>query len=107
MEKVSDLMSKGNIQTIELGSDVEEAARRMKSSVKGCLVVVDHGRPIGMLTERDIVHKIVAEGRSSSTRVADAMTAPLVTIGPRDSVAAAESAMSAHLIRRLVVTEGG
>lgn len=100
-------MSKGNIQTIEPGSDVEEAARRMKSSVKGCLVVVDNGRPIGMLTERDIVHKIVAEGKSSSTRVADAMTSPVVTIGPRESAAVAARMMSAHQIRRLVVTEGG
>lgn len=107
MEKVSDLMSKGVIQTIEPGSGIEQAARIMKSSVKGCLVVVTEGRPVGMLTERDIVHKVVAEGRPSSTRVSDVMSAPLVTIGPRESVAEAARVMSAHQIRRLVVEDAG
>lgn len=99
-------MSKGSIQTIQPDSTVEEAGRRMKSSVRGCLVVTEKGRPIGMLTERDIVHKVVAERKPTSTKVADVMTSPLVTIGPRESVAEAAKVMSAHRIRRLVVTDG-
>jgi signal-transduction protein with cAMP-binding, CBS, and nucleotidyltransferase domain len=107
MEKVSDLMSKRSIQTIGPDSSVEQAGRKMKASAKGCLVVIENGKPVGILTERDIVHKVVAEGRSTSTKVAEAMTAPLVTISPRESVAEAARIMSGHRIRHLMVTDGG
>lgn len=77
---------------------------KMKSSSKGCLVVVAGGGPLGILTERDFVHRVVAAGKSG-VKVSEVMPAPLVTIGPRESVAEAARLMSKNKIRRLVVTD--
>ena len=107
MERVAELMSKGAIYTASPGETVEEAARRMKASAKGCLIVVDAGVPKGIVTERDIVHKFVAGGMRGGTKVADVMSSPLLAIGPMESVAEAARRMSKYKVRRLAVIDKG
>lgn len=99
-------MSKGNIYTITPNESVQDAAREMKGSSKGCLVVTDGGGPVGIVTERDIVHKVVASGRRPETKVSEIMSTPVITIGPRESASEAARKMAEKGIRRLVVTEG-
>jgi CBS domain-containing protein len=107
MEKVSDLMSKGDIYTVSPNETVVEAAQKMRASSKGCLIVVDGSTPLAMLTERDIVYKYVAPGAKSGSKVSDIMSSPLVTIGPRASVSEAARTMAKNHIRRLAVTDMG
>jgi CBS domain-containing protein len=107
MEKVAELMSKTSIYMVSPHESVQEAAKKMKASSKGCLVVVDGGKPVGIVTERDMVHKVVAAGTSGGAEVRTIMSAPLVTIGPHDSIAEAAKRMAKNQIRRLVVTDGG
>jgi CBS domain-containing protein len=85
---------------------VVEAARRMRDRHVGDVVVADsQRRPIGILTDRDIVVGVVAHApdRLSSLTVGDVMTAPLVTMRATDSIEAALDIMRARGIRRLPI----
>jgi len=87
---------------------IQEAARIMKTEHVGSLVVVEDDAPIGIVTERDLVDKVVAAGRTpSKVRIKDVMTTPLVTVGPKESVAEAATKMSKLGMRRLPVVSKG
>ena len=91
--------------------EVREAARLMREQHVGCLVVVDDahaGRvPVGMLTDRDIVTAIVAQGMDpGSLRVEDVMSAAPALAHHRDSIPDVLAAMRRSGVRRLPVVDG-
>jgi len=87
---------------------IQEAAKIMKTKHVGSLVVVEDDAPMGILTERDLVDKVVATGKvPSKVKIKDVMTSPLVTVGPKESVAEAATKMSKLKMRRLPVVSKG
>jgi CBS domain-containing protein len=88
---------------------VEEAARAMRSKNVGALVVVNAGRPIGMLTDRDVAVEVVAKGMDpDAVRVGDVMHRKPATIQQDLGVFDAARAFAKTGVRRLpVVTKGG
>jgi len=104
MKKVKDVMTK-NVKTISPSATMAEAARIMKKNRIGCLVVVEGNKPVGIITERDIAYKIVAEEKSSDTAVKEIMTKDLKTIDKEKTLKDAARIMAAHVIRRLLVVE--
>ena len=102
MVTVNDLMTKRTL-TIDLKQTVFEAAQLMSQKEVGDLIVVDNEIPVGMITERDFVRRIVAKGRPVDTKVSDVMSKPLITIGPEASIKTAARKMVNHGIRRLPV----
>lgn len=86
---------------------VERAARIMRNQEVGFLPVVDAmKRLVGVVTDRDLVTRVMAEGRAYDTRVDDVMTTHmLVTVGPDDDVAIAESRMARGQKARVVVVD--
>ncbi len=106
MRKVRDVMNK-NVKTIFPSATMAEAAKLMKKNRIGSLVVVEGERPTGIITERDLAYKIIAEERGSDTEVRVVMTKDLKTIEPEKSIRDAARLMAAHVIRRLPVVEGG
>ena len=108
MNPVRQFMT-GDVATIESAGSALDAARLMTEKGKGCLVVVDRGgRPVGILTERDFVRRIIKEDLSpAGVRVSSVMSKPLVTIGPEVSIHEAAKTMVEHRIRRLAVVDGG
>lgn len=107
MDRVSDLMTKEAVHTVPLDATIEAAARRMKRVNKGCLVVVEKKKPVGIITERDLVQRVIAKKLSpAKVRVSKIMSKPLVTVGPEALVSDAATLMAKNKIRRLVVTEG-
>ncbi len=104
--RVRNVMVK-NVKTISPEATMAEAAKKMKRYKIGCLVVVDVEKVVGIITERDLAYKIVAERRSLDTRVGDIMTKDLKTISPEKSIKDAAKVMAAHVIRRLPVIEDG
>ncbi|QLH75230.1 MAG: CBS domain-containing protein [Methanomassiliicoccales archaeon] len=104
---VEEIMSK-RPRTGAPDMTVQQAAKVMSASRVGSLVIVDKDAPIGILTERDFVNKIVAEGRDpSKVLVREVMSAPLRTIGPETKVTEAAKLMSKWKVRRLPVTTEG
>lgn len=93
-----------SVLTVESTATVREAAVLMSKKAYGCVLVVEGDRAIGIITERDIVRQITAEGVDpSKVRAADIMSTPLVTIPVNSTVMEAAERMSAYGIRRIVV----
>jgi CBS domain-containing protein len=86
---------------------VWRAAERMHQRAVGMLVVLDpEKRPVGVLTDRDIVERVVAQRRDAgTTKVGDVMTPSPATVRENASIESAISMMRAHSVRRLPVVD--
>jgi CBS domain-containing protein len=106
MPQVSDLMV-STVVTIEPGTSVVDAAKRMIQEEKGPLPIVEGDRPVAIVTDRDIIAHVVAEGRDpNSVTVDDIATRELVTIGPDQDVDEVRQLMAQHELDRILVVEG-
>ena len=97
------------VATASAQMTVEEAARAMRSKNVGALVVVNAGRPIGMLTDRDVAVEVVAKGMDPDTaRVGEVMHKKPITIREDLGILDAAKVFAKTGVRRLpVVTKGG
>ena len=102
MPAVKDIMSK-DVVTIDFNNTIFEAAQLMTDNSIGCLVVTRSDVPVGMVTERDFVRRIIAKRGSYETKVSEIMSKYLITVGPDTSLKEASRLMSANRIRRLPV----
>jgi CBS domain-containing protein len=108
MKRIIEIMTEAPVDTIERGLNVSLAAGIMKERARGALIVVDGGKPVGIVTERDLVRRVLAEGKNpSSTRVGDVASGSLISVGPEATVASAVDVMYKNAIRRLPVIEEG
>jgi len=88
---------------------VWEVADEMDSAGVGCVVVVDpETRPLGIVTDRDLLRRVVAAGRDpEKTPVSEVMTSGLVTADTRDKLQPMLELMKKHAIRRLPIVDEG
>jgi len=107
MTKARDVMT-GGVECIGENDSMQDAARRMKELDVGALPICgEDNRLKGMLTDRDIVVKVLGDGRDpSSTRAGELAEGKPVTIGADDSVEEALETMIEHKVRRLPVIDG-
>jgi CBS domain-containing protein len=85
---------------------VTEAARLMRSEDVGSLPVVEGERLVGILTDRDVALRVVAEGKdSNATTVGDVLSSDPVTVTPEEDLDEALTKMARHQLRRLPVVE--
>ncbi len=104
---VLEIMSKEPV-TVRRDATIREAAALMKQQDVGSLLVVANDRPSGIITEKDLVNKVVAEDRRpSELRVEDVMSSPVLTVSPYQEVLEAARIMADRKIRRLAVVENG
>lgn len=96
------------IPTIEDSASVSEAAKAMKKSARGFLIVLKGGSLEGIVTQKDFVDKIMAEELDpKKVLIHEIMTSPLITIDPDDDIQKASELMQKHNIRRIPVVKGG
>lgn len=92
--------------TINTEESVTFAAKLMRKKCIGSLIVVREKQVLGIVTERDLVHRVLASTQNPNTVfMTDVMTAPVVTISQREDVASAAKLMKEKGIRRLVVID--
>ncbi|MCE4612335.1 MAG: CBS domain-containing protein [Desulfurococcales archaeon] len=105
---VSSIMSK-NIYSLNENRTVADAARVMKETKTGSILVVNpQGVIVGVVTERDLVYKVLAEGRDAQTRLKDIMTRDIKTVKPSSTLAEAAKIMIEMEVRHIpVVDEAG
>jgi CBS domain-containing protein len=104
-KKVSDAMT-SNPTTVTRGDLVTTAAQVMEQHDVGSVPVVDQDYPVGIVTDRDIVVRVVAPGKDPSTMtVGDIATKNPRYVGPDDDLDQALALMASAKIRRLLVTE--
>ncbi|MDQ3162139.1 MAG: CBS domain-containing protein [Actinomycetota bacterium] len=94
-----------NPKTVAAGTSAQEAARLMQSEDVGSIPIVDGDRLIGIVTDRDIATRLVAEGKGPETTVGEIASQALVTIDPQQSLDEAARLMGEHQLRRLPVCE--
>jgi CBS domain-containing protein len=104
---IRDFMT-SNPATCESSTTVFEAAKHMAQKDVGPIPVVDGGRLVGIVTDRDIVLRVVAEGRDpSSTTVGEIASQRLETVSPDEDLDSALRKMASAQVRRLPVVEDG
>lgn len=107
MATIRDIMTPNPI-TLTRDTPVLEAARRMQRDDIGDVVVTDNGSILGIVTDRDIVIRAIANGRDpQNTRVGDICSTNPVTITPDDDIRRAIELMRDNAIRRLPVVQNG
>jgi len=104
-QRIREIMT-SNPSTVEPDKTVADAARIMKQEDAGVVPVTENGRLTGMVTDRDIAIRVVAEGKDpQSTPVREVASKNLVTIDPQQDLDEALRLMAKHQIRRLPVVE--
>jgi CBS domain-containing protein len=89
-------------------ASVHEAARAMRDAQIGDVIVIENNEVCGIVTDRDLVVRILAEAKDpATTTLADICSHSLVTVTPTDSVEEAVRLMRTHAVRRLPVVDGG
>lgn len=102
---VSDVLTP-DIISISSMRTARDAAELMHAADIGAVVVTDGGRLVGLVTDRDLVVRVLAAGGGPDTPVGEACSGDLVTVSPDDDVADAARVMAQHAVRRLPVVSG-
>ena len=105
MTTARDIMSKKMI-TIESDVPALEIAKLMDKNMVSSIVVTTEGKPCGIISERDLVSKVVAQNRKpAEIKTTDLMSHPLVLVSPLTPVEEVAEKMVSNRIRRLVVSD--
>lgn len=107
MLSVETLM-KRDLVSVTPEASVADAARRMRESQVGAVLVLEQGRLAGIFSERDLANRVVAEGRSAdATPVGQVASKPVVTVAAGTSLRECAETLRKHGVRHLPVLEGG
>lgn len=94
-----------NPTTVTPDTTAREAAQKMKSEDVGALPITEDDRLVGMITDRDLALRVVAEGSSTDTTIGEIASKDVVTVDPQQSLEEAARLMAEHQVRRLPVCE--
>lgn len=103
--KIQEVMTK-SVTAVDLNTNVRNCAKLMAKKGVSCAVITESNGPIGIVTERDLVSKVLADAIDpSNVLVRDIMSTPLITVSPNATVTAASAVMAEYRVRRLVVVD--
>lgn len=101
---VRDIMH--DVTPVPLEASITEAAKIMNKKIIGSILAVKDREPVGMLTERDILRKVVAKGKDPrTTSISEVMSSPLITAHKDTTLMEALEIFRKHYIRRLLITD--
>ncbi len=107
MASVKDVMRR-DVLSVASDVTVSDAAELMKEKEVSALIVFRSRRPLGIITERDIVRRVVCEKKDpEKTLVGDVMSTPLIAVGPLASLEDAADAFRRGRVKKLAVVSGG
>jgi signal-transduction protein with cAMP-binding, CBS, and nucleotidyltransferase domain len=103
--QIQSIMTPLPLQTALPTATIREITEQMKDRQRGAIVIVDEkNQPLGIITERDIVRRVVAEGRDpQQIRALDVMSHPIISVDPEVSIYDAALVMSKYRVRRLPI----
>src|SRR5688572_23951418 len=104
--QVSEVMHKG-VSTVQIHDSIKKVAALMKREDIGAVPVFKNERPVGFVTDRDIVVSCVAEGRPSDDPVSLAMTREIIFVHEKDDLDMASKLMRENQVSRLLVVDEG
>ena len=104
-QTVGDVMAR-SVMAVELNTNAKDCAKAMAKRGVSCAVITQSGSAVGIVTERDLVSKVLAESIDArNVLVRDIMSTPLITIEPDATLTNAAETMAQYRIRRLVVVD--
>jgi CBS domain-containing protein len=107
MGRIQELMTV-KPRTVKTGDSIVDAAKLMRGEDAGIAPIVDGDRLVGVVTDRDIAIRVVAEGKDpSTTKVEEIASRNLVTVEPGQDLDDALRLMAQHQVRRLPVVDDG
>ena len=106
MPTVKDIVTK-SILSLDLGKTVLEAANLMKDNGRGSLIIYEGINPRGIITETDLIRRVLAENLPYTTKVKEVMSKPLITVESDMDIKDAVTLMLLKKIRRLPIDENG
>jgi CBS domain-containing protein len=107
MAQIREVMT-GSPRTVHADDTAADAAKLMRDEDAGIAPVTENGgKLIGVVTDRDIAIRVVAEGKDPSTKVVEIASGNLHTVEPQQDLEEALQLMAEHQVRRLPVVEGG
>jgi CBS domain-containing protein len=105
-QQIKDVMTPGAV-SCGIRDTVADAARVMKQEAIGDVLVLDDGQLCGMVTDRDIVVRVIAEGRDpETTALGDICSSDVLTVRPDDSATHAVQLMTERAVRRIPIVDG-
>ena len=102
--KVSEAMT-AQVVTAKPSDSIQQVARIMQQVDTGAVPIFDEGKVVGLVTDRDIVLRIVAKGGDLNGPISGAMSDHVLSCLEEDTVADAAGKMASHQLRRLIVTD--
>ncbi|MGP1615296.1 MAG: CBS domain-containing protein [Pollutimonas bauzanensis] len=102
MQQLKDVMTH-NVKILNPDATIKDAARQMRDGGFGLMPIGEHDRMIGVISDRDIVIRAVAQGSDPNTKVRDLMSDTIMWAYENDSVEQACKIMSQNQIRRLPI----
>ena len=106
MQTVADLMTRPTA-TCPADAEIRAAAALMRDRDTGDVVVVDHDTVRGIVTDRDIVVRALADGKGPETPLAEVLSGQVVAVAPDDRIEKVVDLMREHAVRRIPVVIGG
>lgn len=104
-QKVAEVMVK-SVMAVELNTNARDCAKAMAKRGVSCAVIMQSGNAVGIVTERDLVSKVMADALDpKGVLVRDIMSTPLITVSPDSPVTDAAQMMAEYRVRRLVVVD--
>ncbi|QGG46291.1 CBS domain-containing protein [Heliorestis convoluta] len=104
-QPIRDIMTT-DVTSLRSDQTLVDAAKTMSSLDVGAMPIVDNGKCVGIITDRDIVIRAVANGQDvNSTKIQSVMTKDLITASPDTDIHEAADTMAEHQIRRLLITD--
>ena len=95
-----------SVMSVDLDTNAKDCAKAMAKRGVSCAVITQEGSAIGIVTERDLVSKVMAETlEAKKVLVRDIMSTPLITVGPEVPLTNAAELMARYHVRRLVVVD--
>jgi CBS domain-containing protein len=104
--KIKEIMTT-DVRAVSANDSISEAANIMKQLDVGAVPVLDNHLLVGIITDRDLVLRAIAEGKNSDERVSTIMTKNITTVSPDTDVHKAADLMASQQIRRLPIVENG
>ncbi len=104
---VKEVMTR-DVCTARRDESLLNASRKMLECGVGSIIIVENGKPVGIVTERDILKKVVARNKvPAKVKLEEIMSSPLITIKPTTSLREAAEIMRRRGIRRLPIVDNG
>ena len=106
MATISGIMS-ADVPKLKRDASVSDAAKLMANKPYGCVVVVDGNKPLGIITESDILKNLISRKGSSRDKAEKIMSSPITSLSPGDKLEKASKIIDTKHFRRYPVVDNG